>query len=191
MSENGEKYWFALRATYGRELKAQELLKSLGIETFVPQVYQRKRVPSKCNPNKIVERLRRTPVANLIFMFATKQQADEILISKHTIPYLHYRYNHLEGKGQGYENPIIIPHHDMKRFIAISSIDNPNIVMANSDELRYMENKTARVTNGIYQGLEGKVVRIKGHQRILASIGNMRWNIATGYVPTRYMEFLD
>ena len=54
--------WYAIRVTYGRELKFQELLKKAGFETFVPM--KRKKIEKEGKKTTIIV----PAVSNLCFV---------------------------------------------------------------------------------------------------------------------------
>jgi hypothetical protein len=47
-----------------------------------------------------------------------------------------------------------------------------------------------RITGGIFEGVEGVFMRIKGDKRLVVSIPNL-FSVVTAYIPSCYVQALD
>jgi hypothetical protein len=103
-SSEEKPVWFAMRATYRRELEAKKMLEAESIVTFIPM----KIAPAKGNKKK---RELVPVIHNLIFVQAEPSHIQEV--KKH-IPFLQYMVDMRSRE------KIIVPEDQMKRFIAVS-----------------------------------------------------------------------
>lgn len=141
--------WFAMRATYKRELVARDYLTSKGIEVFVPM----KKVI------KVVRGIKRkltVPAINsLIFVYARKEQIQQ---AKLGVEYLQYI-----TKKEGIRNiPIIVPQRQMEQFIQIAKDDTVDKTFYTPQEVDLSVGTRVRVHGGPFDGLEGVLVKVKG-----------------------------
>ena len=149
LQEAREVNWFAMRATYGRNLMAQRLLEAEKIESFVPM---RKRT------TKVGRRIKTdfTPVVrDLIFVLGERDTIQEV---KRRIPYLHYITRPAEGRN----TPIEVPKEQMQQFMAVcNEIDDKAEILA-GEELHFEVGERVRVNGGAFKGCEGRLVKIEG-----------------------------
>ena len=95
--------WFAMRATYKREMAAKEYLEGKGIEVFVPMKREVKVIRG-------IKRKVKVPAINsLIFVYAQKEALQQ---AKYGVEYLQYLTRKLDGKNI----PIIVPYSQMEQF---------------------------------------------------------------------------
>ena len=81
VSVKTDRNWFAMRATYGRNLMAQRLLEVQKIESFVPMCKRTTRVGRRIKSDMV------PVVRDLIFVCGEREVVQE---AKEKIPYLHY-----------------------------------------------------------------------------------------------------
>ncbi len=141
--------WFAMRATYKRELIARDYLTSKGIEVFVPM----KKVI------KVVRGIKRkltVPAINsLIFVHAQK---DVIQQAKMGVEYLQYI-----TRKEGIRNvPIVVPDRQMEQFIQVAQDDAIEKTFFAPEEVDLSVGTRVKVHGGPFDGLEGVLVKIKG-----------------------------
>ena len=152
--DGAEMLWFAMSATFGRELKAKEFLEKNNVRCFVPLRYQLVKGRSKDKVRKLVP-----AISNLVFVNATK---DNIKILKTKLPYLQY---HTRPDG-GKNIPITVPCAQMEQFIAACNTYNEKMSFVRPDEIRLTEGTRIRIVGGAFDGIEGTFVRIdKGKQK--------------------------
>lgn len=142
-----EKCWFAMRATYGRALKAQQYLSEKGIKTFVPMRYV-----SETTGNRSVKKL--VPVMpNIIFVYTEPSIIKE---AKRKADYLQYIVNGRSG------DKITVPIKDMERFIAACGTYDEHLLWLHEDDVNIEKGKRVRITGGIFKGQEGILIKVKG-----------------------------
>ena len=144
--------WFAMRATYKRELIARDYLQSKGIEVFVPLKREVKVIRG-------IKRKVTVPAINsLIFVKAKKEVLQEV---KFGIDYLQY----ITKKEEGRNVPIIVPNRQMEQFIQIVQDDTIDKTYFTPDEINLREGTKVRIHGGAFDGTEGTLVKIKGKQK--------------------------
>lgn len=144
--------WFAMRATYKRELIARDYLQSKGIEVFVPLKREVKVIRG-------IKRKVTVPAINsLIFVKAQKEVLQEV---KFGIDYLQY----ITKKEEGRNVPIIVPNRQMEQFIQIVQDDTIDKTYFTPDEINLKEGTKVRIHGGAFDGTEGTLVKIKGKRK--------------------------
>ena len=93
MADGANMCWFAMRATYGRNLMAQRILEVNKIESFVPMRKRTTKMGRRIKTDLV------PVVRDLIFVLAERNVIQEV---KGDIPYLHYITRPAEGKGSSY-----------------------------------------------------------------------------------------
>ena len=161
--------WFALRATYSRELKVQAALADKGIRTFVPMMWKEKKlVPA---------------ISNLVFVYWTRENLDSYIRSFGDARPVNYYWDRTINA------PLTIAEKDMENFIAVASTLDEDLIYLTevSDKLR--EGQTVRVKEGAFKGVEGKIVRIRKSRRILVELPGML-AVASTYVAPEELEII-
>jgi transcription antitermination factor NusG len=170
--------WFAIRVTYGRELKFKKLLEEAGFQVFVPM--RRKKV-EKDGKTAVVT----VPaVSNLCFVNSERDLLDSFLHSFGEASWGHYIWDKVTRK------PIIVPDKAMEDFIKVSLVMSDDILYLRDITFKLREGQKVRVIDGPFKGVEGTVVRIKRSRRIVVELPGML-AIATTYVSPQQLELLQ
>ena len=149
MSDSANMSWFAMRATYGRNLMAQRLLETEKIESFVPMRKRTTKVGRRIKTDLV------PVVRDLIFVLGERDTIQEV---KGRIPYLHYITRPAEGKNI----PVEVPEEQMQQFIAVcNEMDDKAEILA-GEEAHFEVGERVRVTGGAFRGCEGSLVKIEG-----------------------------
>lgn len=147
MFEREEKpVWFAMRATYRRELEAKRLLEEEQLQTFIPMRY----VPVRGNKKK---RELVPVIHNLIFVYAEPSHIQRI---KKEIPFLQYMVDMRSRE------KIIVPEDQMKRFIAVAGTYHDHLLYFLPEEVDLTKGTKVRITGGEFEGQEGIFIKVKG-----------------------------
>lgn len=149
MSDSANISWFAMRATYGRNLMAQRVLATAKIESFVPMRKRTTKVGRRIKTDLI------PVVRDLIFVLGERETIQEI---KGRIPYLHYITRPAEGRNI----PVEVPEEQMQQFITICNEMDDNAEVIAGEEAHFEVGEQVRVTGGAFKGCEGKLVKIEG-----------------------------
>ena len=146
-TDNEVEVWHAMRATYRRELDAVHLLEKENLGCFVPMQYK-----VSIRKGKKVRTL--VPVIrNLVFVHARPSDVQRV---KSQITYLQYITDTRSGQ------KIIIPDHEMQRFIAVAGTYNDHLLYFQPEELNLSKGTRVRITGGDFAGQEGIFLKVKG-----------------------------
>ncbi|MFI3263703.1 MAG: UpxY family transcription antiterminator [Rikenellaceae bacterium] len=146
--------WYAMKASYGKALKAKEDLDSLLIENYLPMRYEKEKENGRCKLVAV------PAIKNLIFIKADMERLNE---SKREIDCLHNMLIKKDDNGELLV-PIVVSECDMIRFMTV--------VEDMQEKVRYVEiaknrqilakGTPVRITDGKYKGYEGVLMRPKG-----------------------------
>lgn len=175
------KSWFVFRVSYGRVEKAMDYLVEDGTYTYAAQHYVLKHVNGK--KKKVLEYL----IPNLLFAYTTGDKAEEYVKKTPAMSYLSYYYNHFELTGDNQNPPLIIPHSEMINFIRATVSKSEHILFVKPSQCHYKDGDWVRVTDGLFRGVEGKVARVSGQQRVIVSLSKVGL-VSTAYIPTAFIE---
>ena len=92
-------------------------------------------------------------IRNLVFVHA---RPSEVQRFKSQITYLQYITDTRSGQ------KIIIPDHDMRRFIAVAGTYNDHLLYFQPEELNLSKGTKVRITGGDFEGQEGVFLKVKG-----------------------------
>ena len=163
-----DKHWFVLRITYGRVLKAHDVLSTQeGIEVYMPVRYTIRNINGH---NRRVT----TPMLNsLLFVYSKLETIDHIVKSisskTNTKKLISFYFDHFRTKNDGKNIPLTIPYNEMDNFIRITSIDNEHIL------------------EGEFKGIVGRVARVAGQQRVVVELDGICM-VTTAYIPSAFIK---
>ena len=170
-----------LRASYGRATKAQYIFDKDSVDYYLPLHRVVKLVNNK--RKKILEPL----LPSLIFVYAKKDYVQSLV---RTNGYLSYYYNHFAVNEYGKNPPLTVDYHSMMNFIKVTSVDNEHVRVVETKSCHYKSGDVVRVIDGEFKGVEGKVARVAGQQRVVVEIEGLCL-VATAYIPTAFIEPVD
>lgn len=155
--------WYAMKASYGKAIKAKEQLDVMHVESYVPMCYKEKLVKGR---NKVVLA---PAVPNLIFIKTDKSLLDKV---KYNMQFLHNML--AKSNIDNVLEPIVVPDSDMERFIKVTSDANHKLRYIDMELNRAQLSKgtKVRVIGGDYKGYEGVLFRPKGSRskRVIITI---------------------
>ena len=171
--------WFALRATYSRELKISRQLSERGVRTFVPMVWRRCPVkPGMPQSKKLVP-----AISSICFVYSTRAEIDEYIRSFGDARPVNYYWDRTKNA------PLVVPEKAMEDFITVASSLDEELVYITEISPKLKEGQAVRVKEGPFKGVEGKVVRIKKSRRILVELPGML-AVATTFVDPSSLEII-
>ena len=177
--------------SYGRIFKAKEIIDARNIECYAPIRY--KQITKHGKKHIITEPL----IPSLIFVHSSQEEVDAMLHDKNvnsieSRPQLSYYYDHTSYRQDNPDRnpPLIIPNEAMDNFIKLTSIKNPHIIPVTSENIQYKLGDHVIVTEGDFEGIQGKVTRIAGQQRVIVELFS-GCLVATAYIPKEAMEKID
>ncbi len=167
--------WYAIRVTYGREMKLKAFLDSIRIRNFVPMCYQ-------IDPETKTQVLK-PAIHNLIFVYSSRAELDEIKKQVENRTPMRYIMD------PSTHTPLVVPDREMNHFITVASrLDEdliylePNAYLTPGDRVR--------VTKGLFAGVEGEIRRIKRNRRVVVCIRGVV-SVATAYIEPAFLEKID
>lgn len=153
--------WFAMRATYRREMIAKRALEAFGVESFVPMHYELRREQGRM-------RRRLVPaIHNLIFVYAEPAVLQAV---KAKMPYLQYMTRRVEGQMQG--EKIVVPTAQMEAFMAAAGSFDEGMTYLGPQEVQLEKGLRVRIHGGACDGREGYLVKVPGYRnrRVVVAI---------------------
>ncbi len=177
------KQWYVFRASYNREDQARDVIVEDGAFVYIAKRYVRKSINGKIT--KILESL----IPNLLFVYTTKEKAEEYVKYTPVLSFISYYYNHFEYDGYRRNPPLTVLRSEMENFILATCNKSEHLLFVDESLCHYKSGEIVRVTDGPFKGVEGKIARVSGQQRVVVSISNVGL-ISTAYIPTAFLEKL-
>ncbi len=179
-----DKRWYVFRASYGREDKASNYIVEDGTFVYIAKRYARKSVNGK--QKKVLETL----IPNLLFVYTNDEKAEEYIKNTPALSYLTYYYNHFELNDDQKNPPLTVSCKEMENFILATCNKNKHLKFVNEEQCHYKGGEIVKVIEGPFKGVEGKVARVSGQQRVIVSITNVGL-VSTAYVPSAFIMIID
>lgn len=167
--------WFAVRTMYRNDLNVGRYLEAQGAEVFIPMHYV------DVKRGGAVRQVLEPVVRNIVFTRTCRSLLDRVkkeLESKWAIRLFMNRETH---------EPILIPEEQMRSFIAVAGSYDEQLLFLGTDEVNYKVGDRIRVIAGPFRGAQGRLLRIKGHKRLVVEIEDVM-AVATTYLPPRMLE---
>ena len=168
-NEPEAKQWFAIRVTYSREMALKEYLDRCRMESFIPMSYKEV-IKGERKVRKLVP-----VIHNLVFVRSTREKLDEMkrdISLKVPIRYIMDRET---------RRPLVVPDRQMHSFIAVAGAYDEQIVYLDPTIV------SLRIVGGVFSGVEGIFIRIKGDRRVVVSIEGVM-AVATAFVHPSLIE---
>ncbi|GHT25795.1 transcriptional regulator [Bacteroidia bacterium] len=165
--------WYAARVKYRTEKKIKSLLEAAKTEHFIPL----KTVETTRNGKKTHREKPLIPC--LIFVHASRKKAFALPeMTGCTINYI----RNAETKTLQ-----VIPDKQMQDFMQVVDLSTESGVELLTANLK--RGDKVRVVRGIFAGIEGELVRIKGHKRVVVRLEGLV-SLATTYIPADFLELI-
>lgn len=177
------KQWFVLRATYGRVGKAYDFITEDHTDVYIPMHYVERLVNGK--KKRILEPM----LPSLLFVYATKEKVETYIKQTPALSFLNYYYDHFKVGADGKNPPLTVGFDEMMNFIRLTSVDNEHIKVVQSNLCRYKSGDRVRIMEGDFEGIEGRVARVAGQQRVVIEIEGL-CTIATAYIPSAFLKVI-
>lgn len=175
--------WYVLRTTYGQEKKAYDYLVAKGCKAYLPTERICKMSQGK---RKFVEK---SLISNLFFAYGTEEELKKFVFDNVNLPFLRFYYHYYKVGNERVKAPLTVPDSQMNAFRIICESDEKNIIISHRQIPKFKRGEMARVVEGKFKGVEGKVIRYKGQQRVGLIIAGML-SVATAYIPEAFLQRL-
>lgn len=164
MSDTEPMVWFAMRATYGRNMEAKKKLDESGVESYIPMHHVISLGKGGRKEKKYVPVVR-----DLVFVRTTKEG---MLRIKEDIDYLRNIYI---PTSEGRKKIVEVPDRQMDSFIMVSGSQTEGLMYFRPDELNLAKGTKVRIHGGQYDGLEGTFIKVKGarEKRVVVEISGV------------------
>lgn len=178
-----DKSWYVFRASYGREDRASDYIVEDGTFVYIAKRYVRKSVNGKLK--KVLEPL----IPNLLFVYTTKEQADTYV--KHTpiLSFLSFYLDHFKYDEKQNNPPLTVIRKEMENFIIATCNNSEHLKFVEEEQCHFKGGETVRIIDGMFKGVEGRVARVSGQQRVVVSISNVGL-VSTAYIPTAFIQII-
>lgn len=103
-------------------------------------------------------------IHNLIFIYSTREQLDEIKPKAEFFAGMRYIMDKSEN------TPIVIPENEMQSFIKVSETMGEQLQYISSDAVKLNKNDKVLITGGLFSGVVGCVIGTKKNYRVVVSI---------------------
>ena len=165
--------WYAAKVRYQTERKMKSWLDEQSIENFIP--FRKVLVEQK---GRKIQR-ERPVVPGLLFIRTDSQTACTLPAESSTkMVYLRNLENH---------QFLIIPDKQMQDFMFLLDFSESAVRILNTN-LR--QGDRVRVIKGDFAGIEGELIRVKGHKRVVVRLEGL-FSLATTYIPSSYIERIE
>lgn len=176
--------WYALRTTYGREKKAYDYLVGEKIEAFYPTITTVKVVNGK---RKFVEESR---LPNIFFAYGTEKEIKSYVYDNINLPYLRFYYRHFYKGTRIVKEPLIVPDDQIESLKIICTSESEDVILIPTDIEKFQTGQKVCVIDGCFKGVEGRVARYHGQQRVAVIISGLL-TVATAYIPSAFLKPTD
>lgn len=182
-AQEPDKHWYVMRASYGREDRASDYLVEDGTYTYIAKRYVEKFYHGR--RRRTLEAL----IPNLLFVYTTEEKAYHYIRHTPELSFLTFYYNHFSLDAEQKNPPLTIACKEMENFIRATCNRSEHLRFVSPSQCHYKSGERVRVTDGVFQGVEGRVARVCGQQRVIVTLQDVGL-ISTAYIPTAFIEKL-
>jgi len=177
--------WYVLFAAKGRAATMKQYFEKANIECFYPLYYNEQRIRNCERTKPTLQPL----FGNLLFVKSSQECLAPLLRELRqwfsTTNDLYYRYRDGEER-----KIVVVPDAQMQNFIAVSGCIKERIIYLSNEEVNFAKGTRVRVIGGVFAGVEGIFMKIKGSSRVVVSLPNLL-SVATAFIPTRFILPLE
>ena len=171
LSDN-ELHWYVAN-TCRQEKMIKQRLDSMGIENFIPFQQIARKIHG-------VDKLIEVPVIpNLVFIHTTFKSCMS-LIQEYA-----FDMRYLRDRETG--NFLIVPDKQMNDFMFLLDFSKEMVEVVNEN---LKKGDKVRVIKGDFAGIEGELIRVKGHKRVVVRLEGVV-SLATAYIPGSFLEKIE
>lgn len=104
--------------------------------------------------------------------------------------FLSYYYNHFRLDENQKNPPLTISRKEMENFIIATCNSSEHLKFVDESQCHFKGGETVEVIDGMFKGVEGRVARVSGQQRVVLSLSNVGL-ISTAYIPTAFLRVVS
>lgn len=169
MADCGDEGWYVAK-TYRHERKIKEMLAQMGVKHFIPFHETVKEIGGKRQKVEVPF------ISGLIFVYGSTKNCISLVND--------YGYPMRYVRDFSSRSLLRVPDKQMADFIYLVE-HHENEIEVLPHDLR--QGDRVRVVAGSFAGIEGELMRIAGHRRVVVRLDNL-FSIATVYIPGSYLE---
>ena len=189
--EDKRQHWYAARITYGRVHSVYNAIMAFEEGDVTPYLPVVKKQVYRMVDGKASATIESHPVhTGLLFVKASYAHYRKLLQASPQIPGLTPFYDHFSVSPTGRNNYLIVPDRQFDSFRRIIESDHADIFTDQSEVPSYLIGKRVRVTNGMFAGVEGTLLKWKHQRRVFVDLG-LFGKYGTGYIRTCDFEVID
>lgn len=173
MVESEKISWYVAYTRVNQELWVKKKLDELGVENFLPQEEQVRETPLGRKTIRVLL------IHGMIFI-RTDKSTSFSLINDYGLNIVYLK--DIEGR-----HSLIVPDKQMQDFMFLLDFSTSGIEILNKNLKR---GDRIRIIKGPLQGLEGELVRLMGHKRVVIRLEGVV-SIATSYIPGSFLERIE
>lgn len=159
-------------------MKLKEILDAMNVDNYIPVQY--KEVFKNGKKIKVLQPV----IHNLVFVKTSRMILDALKADiEGSIP-IRYIYN------KATRTPITISEKEMRQFIAVSRTLDEELIYVTLTDCKLKRGERIKVVGGIFEGVEGEVVRIKNDRRVLVSINGVI-AVATAFIHPSLLQKIE
>ena len=181
-----DKQWYVLRIKYGKMQAVADSIIEAGSYVSLAKVW--KDVLSKETGKK---QRKLFPFMNILFVYATAQEAEKYVKDSKESQYTTYYFNHFLTDKSGKNPPLTISSSDMEPFVRITALQDEHVMEVDINKCRFVSDEMVRVTFGPFEGVTGRVARVARQNRVVVYIKGLDTCITTAYIPSHYLEKIE
>lgn len=167
--------WFAVRTMYRNDMNVARYLETQGAEVFIPMHYV------DVVRGGVVRRMLEPVIRNLVFVRTSRSLLDRVKLELESKWAIRLFMNHESRE------PIVIPEEQMRSFIAVAGTYDEQLLFLGIEEVGYKVGDRIRIIAGPFRGAQGRLLRIKGHKRLVVEVESIM-AVATAYIPPQMVE---
>lgn len=152
-----------------------------GITAFYPTINSVKLINGK---RKVVTESR---LPNIFFAYGTEEQLKSFVYDNVNLPFLRFYYRHVHVGRRIEKIPLIVPNNQMDSLKIICAADADNTFVSLVKVPKFEKGQLVRITDGAFKGVEGRVARWHGQQRVAVIVDGLV-TMCTAYVPSAFLE---
>jgi transcription antitermination factor NusG len=164
-------HWYAARVKYRTEKKIKSFLEEKEIRHFIPFHTVFKELKGK--------RIQKEKPVISCLIFVKTDYSTALSIPDNLGLSISYIYNSDTREFQ------VIPDKQMQDFMFLLDFSESSVIRIPNSNLK--RGDKVRVIKGDFVGIEGELVRIRGHKRVVVRLEGL-FSLATTYIPSEYLE---
>lgn len=155
-----------------------------GRKGFLP--YPSRNQGSERRTQRVVE----SRLPNIFFAHGTEEELKQFVYDNVNLPFLRFYYRHFHQGSKIQKTPLIVPDYQIESLRIICESEANDVLLVPENEQKFKSGQRVRVIDGKFKGVEGRVARYHGQQRVAVIIDDIA-TIATAYLPSAFLEFID